>query len=512
MATLQELETALRNADAAGDVDAARQLAAEFVRVRGEPQQTQFPGYIANQGQMATEGLDQLRRGGSQLADAARFAVSGAGRDVVPDNPANRVAGGFSALDPSGPQAPLTEAEHGAASREAVGNIVRGAGNTLAGGIGYVASPINAALRTAVGQPVEALTGIPKEYPEFAASFMVPGKLPNLPSRAKPTPVPTTQALFGVGERGYDQVRSTGATFSPEISNTLADSVVAKLKSKGSYPHLAEPVHKTVDLLRSDKAIGIDEVRSIQEALSTLRVDPDKKIRRAANTASSEISQFLSRTEPAAARVLQEANANYAAASRSKDINIAEDVAGLRAGRAGYGGNAVNTMRQVLSPIVESAIKGNTKGWSPEEIRAMRDIVEGNTATNTLRGIGQLSPSKGSIATGVAIASGGTTAALGAVGNKLATVLTSKQIERLNELVRKRSPAYTSAVEGSSSKFFDAADRFSADPSRANLVRTVVSARALSSGLTRDGIQITSGDLIRSIQGSMRGPAEDEQP
>jgi hypothetical protein len=515
MATLQELEIALRNADAAGDVDAARQLATEYTRVRGggESQpKPKYPGFLANQQEMAGESFGQMQRGAGQLGEAFRFAASGAGRNVVPDTPTNRVAGAFSALEPDGPQAPLTEAEHGAANREALGNVVRGTGNAAMGALGYVTSPINAALRTVVGQPVENLTGIPKEYPEFAASFLVPGRVPGLPSRApKVAAAPTRAELFSEADRGYKEVRATGATFTPELSNTLADHVAATLKSKGAFPHLAKPVHETVDILRrTEGPLGIDELRSVQEALSSLKTDPDSKIRRAANLASEEITGFLSRVEPGAAAALQEANANYAAGSRAKELDQAGEIAGLRAGRAGYGGNAVNTMRQVLSPIVEKSIKGNSKGWNPDEIRAMRDIVEGTTATNSLRGIGQLSPSKGVFSTTVAIASGGVTAAIGAAGNKLATILTRKQIDRLNEMVRKRSPAYAAAVDKSATKFFDSAEVFVADPSQANLVRTIVSARALSAGLSRDGISISSGDLLRSLQRPVNA-AEDEQ-
>lgn len=50
----------------------------------------------------------------------------------------------------------------------------RGVGNAALGGLGYLASPINAALRTVVGKPVEENTGIPKEYTEFAASLALP--------------------------------------------------------------------------------------------------------------------------------------------------------------------------------------------------------------------------------------------------------------------------------------------------------------------------------------------------
>jgi hypothetical protein len=54
-------------------------------------------------------------------------------------------------------------------------DIAYGAGNVALGGLGYVASPINAAIRSFVGRPVEQNTGIPAEYTDFAASLAIPG-------------------------------------------------------------------------------------------------------------------------------------------------------------------------------------------------------------------------------------------------------------------------------------------------------------------------------------------------
>lgn len=54
-------------------------------------------------------------------------------------------------------------------------NAVWGAGNVGLGALGAITSPINAAYRNIVGQPVENLTGIPKEYTEFAAQLATPG-------------------------------------------------------------------------------------------------------------------------------------------------------------------------------------------------------------------------------------------------------------------------------------------------------------------------------------------------
>lgn len=61
------------------------------------------------------------------------------------------------------------------ASLEGMGNIALGAGKAALGAVGYVASPINAAYRSVIGQPIEDTTGIPREYTEFAAQLATPG-------------------------------------------------------------------------------------------------------------------------------------------------------------------------------------------------------------------------------------------------------------------------------------------------------------------------------------------------
>lgn len=53
--------------------------------------------------------------------------------------------------------------------------IAKGVGNVALGGIGYMASPINAFVHSIVGKPVEDVTGIPSQYTDFAASLAIPG-------------------------------------------------------------------------------------------------------------------------------------------------------------------------------------------------------------------------------------------------------------------------------------------------------------------------------------------------
>lgn len=73
MATLEQLSTALRNADAAGDVDAARALASEIVKLRQSPQQDKgVIGYLGDVGQSIASGatfnyFDEIAAKGGEL-------------------------------------------------------------------------------------------------------------------------------------------------------------------------------------------------------------------------------------------------------------------------------------------------------------------------------------------------------------------------------------------------------------------------------------------------------------
>ena len=96
------------------------------------------------------------------------------------------------------------------ASLDGLGDAAMGAGKVAIGGLGYIASPINAAYRSIVGQPVEDVTGIPREYTEFAAQLATPGiglpgavkaPAPNLP---RPTPAavaPETNGIVAAADR-----------------------------------------------------------------------------------------------------------------------------------------------------------------------------------------------------------------------------------------------------------------------------------------------------------------------
>jgi hypothetical protein len=130
-----------------------------------------------------------------------------------------------------------------------VGDVAGGALNTALGGIGYVASPVNAALRSFVGRPVEQITGIPAEYTDFAASLAIPGigmtKLaPRGPASApKLTPgqrvVQAGENLAGVGAGGAVTVPKAAAS-----DNILTQRTGATVTN---VPYAGTPLVKASD-------------------------------------------------------------------------------------------------------------------------------------------------------------------------------------------------------------------------------------------------------------------------
>jgi hypothetical protein len=313
----------------------------------------------------------------------------------------------------------------------------------------------------------------------------------------------------------------------PDMAATLAGRILGALEQANFDEALAPTVFSSLKMLERDKPITLDFLQKVKQRIGKSFNSADKNTRDAAAVATAEVQRIIGDVSPSAARSLQTGDQIHATALAMQDLQRKGEIAGLRTGRAGYGGNAVNAMRQVLSPIVQRAIEGRKTLFKPPEIAAMRDIVEGTGATNSFRQVGVLSPSKGIIQLGAAGASGGAAAmaaggpvgaavgiaipAIGMASNKIATVLTGKQIDRLRELVSKRSPAYAEAVRKAADRWDRTQMEFANKPTPNTLAAYVSASRAFSSGLTRDGIAISSGDLLRSLGGPVKGAAEGEQ-
>jgi hypothetical protein len=344
-----------------------------------------------------------------------------------------------------------------------------------------------------------------------------------IPAASKADMVPKASDIFSTAKpdyKAFDRAASSTGVTADETKN-LVDRVQNALDTAHLPVEVAEQVHRTVARIGKAEDVTLSHLQSVKQAVGKLFQSPDKNVRDGAAVASKEINRIISELSPEAGASLKRADAIHSTARSVQELQRKESIADMRTGRAGYSGNAVNSMRQSLAPILQKSIEGRTTGFKPEEISAIREIVEGTTATNAARLVGQFSPTKGIVQTAVAGGGAGyamgpavglAIPAIGAASNKLAAVMTGKQVERLKELVAKRSPAYAEAVAKATERYEKAQVELINQPSPAKLAAYVSASRALSSGLTRDGIPITSGELLKAIRGPMQGAAEGEEP
>jgi hypothetical protein len=300
----------------------------------------------------------------------------------------------------------------------------------------------------------------------------VPGVVKAL--RAGEKPVPSAEALKEASEAGYNAVKTMGVDYSSVAVKDLADDLTRELADQGI---IAELTPKTFSILEKLKQPPEDSVASIEGLVAARRAlnnaggdftNPTERL--AANRAIDRLDEFLEGSDPAsvvagpataASKALEEARGNYAAAKRSDRVTNAEDVAERSAQAAASGLNLDNRRRQVLNSILNKPKE--RRGYSKEEVALIEEIVRGKFGTNAARWLGNYLGAGGGLASNVAslgtaalglgvagdpvgLLAGTIPPIVGTASRSIAGKLTERQIRKLDELIRKRSPLYQNAT------------------------------------------------------------------
>lgn len=339
---------------------------------------------------------------------------------------------------------------HQITSPESGWDIPSGALNVLGGGLGYVASPFYGPMRALGSQPIENVTGIPKEYTEFAAAL-----LPWMPkgtgavtrgATATKTVAPTAEELAATAGRQFDAARASGVEVPAYEIAALATEVGQTLRKSGARQATTP---KTLGLLGELEKVpegaiaDVGDLHGIRQALGDIAASPDKSERRAAKIVINSLDRYLQGVSPE----LKTAIGNYAAAQRSGTVTgrllQAEDATAA----ANSGMNLGNTIRQKFKSILADPAK--QRGFNEEEIDAMRKIVRGSYTGDALRIAGNILGGGGGLGSLAAAAAGahaeGLAGAIGfpAVGmgvRQLGNALTVRKVNALDEMIRARSP------------------------------------------------------------------------
>jgi hypothetical protein len=325
-------------------------------------------------------------------------------------------------------------------------------------------------------------------------------------SRLAEPVAPTIKELKAAATRGYDTAQGMDITYSSASVKAMADKLENSLNAEGRIAESNPELFALIKKLQSppeDSFAQLSGLKALRERLGDVAGSPERAKRASAKIAIDQLDEFMESgagqsaagalANPAAsqgisdaeraAAILKEARGNSAAAFRAEELARIEDVAGLRSDAANSGRNLGNSIRQRLASILAS--EEQKRGFSPKELDAMREVVEGTRTTNTLRNVGNFMGGGGGLgqmltASMGALIGGPVGAALGVgvgpltrtIGNKL----TEKQLTKVQELIAQRSPLYAERVANP--------ETFSTQPVAADLARRLALAKALQ-GLPR---------------------------
>jgi hypothetical protein len=349
---------------------------------------------------------------------------------------------------------------------------------------------------------------------------------------------PTTEELYSAASKGFDDVRNSGVQIKPEAVTSLATKVKGDLQTDGLRDYLAPKTFAALNELEAPVAgaaasdatkaynelvakgatperakaatahLGTPEgetsgatfadLHGMRRVLGKAAGSPDPTERMAASRAISALDEYLGNIPKAdvlsgdaaeAAAKFKDALGNYASAKRADTLAGKMEAADLQAATANSGQNIDNATRQRIKDILKS--QSLRRGYSQDELLQMQKIARGTPVGNLVRGVGNLLGGGGGL--GALITGGAGVMAAGPAGiaapaagyalKKVGNAMTAKQVAKLDEMIRSRSP------EAAISKLQNQMTRATNDAQRAQLQRIMTSI-ATSAGKSGAPMQI----------------------
>ncbi|RWR31503.1 hypothetical protein D2T29_10750 [Sinirhodobacter populi] len=304
-------------------------------------------------------------------------------------------------------------------------------------------------LSSAVGSGIGAQTA--REIAPDSAAAEVAGQIiggvgATMAARAlRPNPNPAPPTVDDLNAQAGDLYRQgdARAAAGPQDLNglkTRADSVLRNEQLiTPTGRNLADGnVRKFLDVLDDyqGQQMPPKAMQKARQFLNDAAASTDATDRRIGSILKGEFDDWRNQLVPE----YQQADALYGKVKRAQDVDFRLTKAENRAASTGTGGNTVNAMRQNLRQILDDPKKA--RGYSADELAAMRAIIRGDTTTNAMRLIGRLSPTSGALPlVGLGASSsafgplGAAPSALGYFARGGAEVRTQNQIKGLMDLI-----------------------------------------------------------------------------
>lgn len=303
---------------------------------------------------------------------------------------------------------------------------------------------------------------------EIATTFspMSRAKAPNIGIKmgeAKP-PAPSLQDVTKGAKDAYRELHQLDIQLQPDVVSGLSDSIKGLLMhgdveadiQGGFRARNAPGTFDALEELRApagkNKLVKFADIDSVRQVLSRNAQARDPTTggmttdALASQIAIEHIDKYLENI-PQFADAARRARGNWAAKSAAEMIERQEFRGEMNAATSGSGANLANTMRQKMKEVVVDTKKASR--LTPEERELAEEIARGSKIANIARLVSKLGPKHPITGWGTALAadvSGGAgaataTMAIGAIAQYISEKAATGGVERLGEMIRRRSPA-----------------------------------------------------------------------
>lgn len=270
--------------------------------------------------------------------------------------------------------------------------------------------------------------------------------------------IPTTEAIKSAAKEGFETAKGMGVDFAPSAVRDVAAAIEKKLQSKGILEEHAPSTYKTLERLKEPPpdavAVTVSDLHNLRQAFGNSAGSLSHPKDALAGSIGKDAVDALLTSPPeaavlagdaaAAGKILKDAIGNSAAVSRVEDVGARLTRADRQAAKSGSGSNIDNAIRQKISAILDS--KHGTRGFTPEEVAQMEQVVRGTATANFARKLGKFGFGDGLsllLHGGAALSTGGMTLPIGVAGTgarKIAEMITQRGANRIDEMIRTRSP------------------------------------------------------------------------
>lgn len=241
--------------------------------------------------------------------------------------------------------------------------------------------------------------------------------------------IPTFENIKRKASTFYDMSERAGVHVKSDAINNFKSIVNQKLDEvefiPENFPEVTSALRRIEKVLSFNPSLKrLDKARgALKKALGSL----NKEDRNMAMIVKSSLDEFVDGLTPqhvtsgdpaTAVKFLQEARSLWAQGSKVETLELIMDKAKRRASRTGSGGNIENVIRQEFDKIINN--RNLSRGFSKEELDAIRVVVEGTKRGNKLRLVGKLAPT-GIVSGGIGATAGATIG--GAVGGPVGAAI-----------------------------------------------------------------------------------------